>query len=322
MSLPSHVDVVIVGAGPAGLSAALVLARCGRRILVCDRGTPRNWAAKRMHGFLTREGIAPQEFLRLAEEEVRAFDCVRYWRGEIKEARAEGDGTFRVRVGDDDVRARKLLIATGLEDRLPDVAGLRELFGSAVFNCPYCDGWEFRDQPLAAYGRRNRGFEMARALTVWSRDVVLCTDGGSGLSPGQRDALQRNGVRLVEERVASLEGSDGQLRAIVFRSGLRVPRAALFFDTPSRGQSSLAGQLGCRFNRNGGVLCGQHEATSVPGVFVAGNILRDVQLSIVAAAEGARAAFGINRALAREDFTRRATGHAAVEHPPVPAPQA
>jgi thioredoxin reductase len=118
--------------------------------------------------------------------------------------------------------------------------------------------------------------------------------------------LERNGIRLVEGRVAALESTRGKLEAVVLRDGERIARRALFFDTPSRGQSDLAESLGCRFGRHGGIQSGRYEATSVPGVFVAGNILRDVQLSIVAASEGARAAFGINRTLTREEFSRRA----------------
>ncbi|HEX6396568.1 MAG TPA: FAD-dependent oxidoreductase, partial [Steroidobacteraceae bacterium] len=117
-----------------------------------------------------------------------------------------------------------------------------------------------------------------------------------------RKQLDRHGIRLVEKRIESLEGSRGRLRTVVFRGGERLARDAMFFDTPSRHQSKLAASLGCKFGRNGGVMCGEYEATSVPGVFVAGNIIRDVQLTIVAAAEGARAAFGINRTLTREDF--------------------
>jgi thioredoxin reductase len=158
---------------------------------------------------------------------------------------------------------------------------------------------------------------MARAMTAWARDIVLCTDGRAGYSDTERDALRRNGIRIVETRVARLEGSRGRLRSVIFADGETLPRDALFFDTPSRGQSKLAESLGCSFGRNGGVLCGDYEATSVPGIFVAGNIIRDVQLSIVAAAEGARAAFGINRALTREDFERRATGRKRIEHPKV-----
>ena len=310
-------DVVIAGAGPAGLSAALVLGRACRRVLLCDTGTPRSWASKEMHAFLSRDGIVPDRFRDISRREVLKYPGVKYSPVEVLGAERVPLGFLVKLAGGKTVRTRKLLIATGLFDVLPRIPGIDELFGYSVFQCPYCDGWEMRDRPTAVYGRGARGLQMARAMTAWCRDLVLCTDGRARYSPEQRAQLARNDIRIVEKRVARLEGSRGRLRAVVFEDGESLPRAALFFDTPSRPQSKLAESLGCQFDRDGGVLCGEYEATSVPGVFVAGNIIRDVQLSVVAAAEGARAAFGINRALTREDFDRRATGRRRVEHPRV-----
>ena len=302
---PARWDVVIAGAGPAGLSAALVLGRARRRVLLCDTGTPRSWASKEMHAYLSRDGLPPQEFLAIARREVRRYPGVRYLPQEVRRARRVGAG-FAVRLANGrEVRSRRLLIATGVFDHVPRIPGIDGLFGRSVFQCPYCDGWEMRDRRVLAFGRGRRGFEMARAMTAWTRDLVLCTDGAAGYTAADRRLLARNGIRLVEKRVTALEGSRGRLRTVVFSSGERLARDAMFFDTPSHQQSKLAESLGCKFGRDGGVLCGAYEATSVPGVFVAGNIIRDVQLSIVAAAEGARAAFGINRALTREDFAAR-----------------
>lgn len=308
-----HFDVVIIGAGPAGLSAALVLGRCTRRVLLCDRGTPRSWASKAMHSFLSRDGIPPGDFAQIGHEELARYANVTFAPVEVTRAETLHAG-FRVQAGDRIVTTRKLLIATGLADELPPVEGLRERFGTSVFQCPYCDGWEFHDKRLAAYGRHRRGLEMARALTAWSRDVVLFTDGRARLRADERQALQDNGIQLVEKKVARLEGEGSTLERVVLDDGTQVPRDALFFDMPSYSQSDLARQLGCTFTKKGGIACGQYEATAVPGLYVAGNIIRNVQLSIVAAAEGANAAFGINRALTREDFTRRATGQQRVEH--------
>ncbi len=295
-------DVLIVGAGPAGLSAALILGRARRRVLLCDTGTPRSWASKEMHAYLSRDGIVPQEFLSIGRRELRRYPAVHFLPQEVTAARRAGGG-FAARLADGRrVRSRKLLIATGVFDNVPRIAGIDELFGRSVFQCPYCDGWEMRDRRVLAYGRGRRGFEMTRALTAWSDDIVLCTDGAARYSTADRRTLARKGIRLVEKHISNLEGRRGRLRAVHFSGGERLIRDAMFFDTPSREQSRLAASLGCRFGRNGGVVCGEYEATSVPGVFVAGNIIRDVQLSIVAAAEGARAAFGINRALTREDF--------------------
>jgi thioredoxin reductase len=312
---PPEFDVVIAGAGPAGLSAALILGRCCRSVLLCDRGTPRSWASKAMHGFISRDGMPPREFAAQALQELRRYSTVQFLQIEITAVQRTGRG-FQVTAGDRIVHGRKLLIATGVQDELPAIDGLEPLFGTSVFQCPYCDGWEVRDRPIAAYGRQMRGLEMARALTAWSRDIVLCTDGASGYSREQRQHLAANGVTLIQQRILRVEGENGKLRQIVFRDGSRTAREALFFDTPSRGQSNLTSQLGCTFNRQGGVRCGRYEATDVPGVYVAGNIIRNVQLSIVAAAEGANAAFGINRALTREDFLRHATGERTVEHTP------
>ena len=298
-------DVVIAGAGPAGLSAALILGRACRRVLVCDRGTPRNWPAKKMYAYLSRDGISPQRFRDIARRQVLRYRSVRFEPIEVTRARRRKD-RFVVSFADRrDVTARKLLIATGLFDFVPRIPGIDELFGRSVFQCPYCDGWEMRGKRVAVYGKRQRGLHMARAMTSWARDIVLLTDGRAGYSRDERRRLERNGIRLVEKRLERLEGARGKLSAVTFRDGERLPRDALFFDTPARNQSKLADSLNCKFGRDGGVLCGNYEATSVPGVFVAGNIIRDVQLSIVAAAEGARAAFGINRALTREDFDRR-----------------
>lgn len=307
---------MIAGAGPAGLSAALVLGRACRRVLLCDTGTPRSWASKAMHAYLSRDGILPRRFLDICRREALRYPGVKFLPVEVQGAQRQGDAFVVTLARGKAVRARKLLIATGLFDLVPRIPGIDPLFGQSVFQCPYCDGWEMRGRRVAVYGRGQRGFHMARALTAWASDIVLCTDGPARFSPAQRKQLPANGIVLREKRIAKLDGSRGQLRAVVFRDGETLSRDALFFDTPARAQSGLTKSLGCLHGRDGGVMCGDYEASSIPGVFVAGNITRDVQLSIVAAAEGARAAFGINRALTREDFEKRARRGSTRIRPP------
>jgi thioredoxin reductase len=309
-------DVVIVGAGPAGLSAALILGRCCRRVLLCDRGTPRSWASHAIHGFLSRDGIHPDQFRHDALGELARYPNVEVRWEEVVHAQPVPGGSFSMRLEKGaEVRSRKLLLATGLMDELPPVPDIASFFGKSVFHCPYCDGWELRDASIAVYGRGRRAFEMARAMTAWTRTILVCTDGPAALSREQRAALHANRISLESARIVRLHGQDGMLERIEFAGGREVPVKAMFFDMPSHPQSDLAKMVGCQFTSAGGIRCGRYEASSVPGVFVAGNILKDVQLSIVAAAEGARAAFGINRALTREDFERRAGAPPRIDHP-------
>jgi thioredoxin reductase len=201
-------DVMIVGGGPAGLSAALILGRCRRRVLVCDLGKPRNAPSRAVHGFLTCDGTPPLAFLEMARRELAAYDTVEYRR--VEAMRIERlDGGFRATLATGDlVTARKVLLATGVIDEIPPVKGVRELYGASVFHCPYCDAWEVRDQPLAVYGRAASACRFATELTLWSHDVVLCPD-GAPVGEGDRALLDRHGVRIASGKIRRLEGRDG-----------------------------------------------------------------------------------------------------------------
>ena len=296
-------DVIIVGAGPAGLSAALMLGRCRRSVLVFDTLAPRNAAAHELHGYLTRDGIPPAEFLRLAREQLEKYETVAIRDEAVVDAVCAADGRFSVALQDgQQVAARKLLLATGVCDNLPAIPGFDELYGKSVFHCPYCDGWEVRDRPLAIYGRGARGLGLSLELTGWSRDLVLCTDGPSELEQDDLDRLARNAIAVREERVAGLEGRDGVLSHIVFEHGPPLPRRALFFTTGQFQRSPLLERFSCELNEKGTVMTGKYESTHLPGLFVAGDASRKVQWVVVAAAEGAEAAFAINSDLLKEDL--------------------
>lgn len=292
-------DVVVVGGGPAGLSAALLLGRCCRKVLLCDAGAPRNARAPGVHAFLTRDGVDPWEFRGLGRAELARYG-VEVRDVTVRDARPV-DGGFELELdGGQRVRARKLLLATGVADCLPAQDGFDACYGRSVFHCPYCDAWEVRGRRLAVFSPGGRAWGLALTLTQWSRDVVLCTDGPARLDARARERLADSGVRLRSEPVARLEHDAGDLRAVVFARGEREPRDALFFSAGQAQQSDLARRLGCRFNRKGAVKTGRHERTGIPGLFVAGDASRDVQLAVVAAAEGAKAAFAINTELQEE----------------------
>jgi thioredoxin reductase len=295
-------DVIIVGAGPAGLSAALILGRCRRRVVVCDSGRPRNAAALAMHGFLTRDGIAPEELRRIAREQLRAYDTVEIRDVEVTSGHCIPGG-FEVLLGDGTrLSARKLLLATGVVDELPQIEGIESFYGRSVHHCPYCDGWEWRDRPIAVYGKGRRGLKLAVRLTNWSRAITLCTDGPAGLRAEDYQLLTRIGVAVRKEPIVRLEGTDGLLERIVFRDGEPLASSALFFNTDQHPHARLAEALKSEFTDQGGPRVGAHESTTVPGLYVAGDASRNVQFAIVAAAEGATAAVGINSALLQEDL--------------------
>lgn len=295
-------DVVIVGAGPAGLSAALMLGRCLRTVLVCDNGHPRNEASGGLHGYLTRDGIHPREFLRIAREQLRPYGTVELRDVTVTSAHCV-DGRFKTMLEDGtEVESRKLLIATGVRDKLPDIEGLQEKFGRSVFHCPYCDGWEVRHQPLAVYGKGEKGYGLSLELTAWTRDVLLCSDGPAEIDDEQRARLARNGIAVREEPVVRLEGPGGELERVVFETGPPAERRALFFTTGQHQHSPLAIQLGCEFNEKGTVRTGHYESTHLHGLYVCGDASRAVQWVVVAASEGAEAAFAINTDLIKEDL--------------------
>jgi len=295
-------DVIIVGAGPAGLSAALMLGRCRRSVLVFDNRAPRNAASRALHGFITRDGISPGDFLDFGREDLKQYETVVVRDGEVTEAVCGDDGTFAVALGNGErFSSRKLLLATGVCDNVPAIPGFRELYGRSVFHCPYCDGWEVRDHPIAIYGRGARGFGLALEMTAWSRDLVLCTDGPSEIEPEELDRLARNRIRVREQRITALAGTDGLLERIVFEEGAVLPRRALFFSTGQFQRSPLLERLGCEFNDKGTVKTGKYETTHLSGLYVVGDASRNVQWAVVAAAEGAEAAFAINTDLLKED---------------------
>ena len=185
-----------------------------------------------------------------------------------------------------------------MTDLIPDVEGMRRFYGAGVFHCPYCDGWEVRDRPLAAYGRSAAG--LAVSLKTWSDDVILCTDGPIALKPEEGQRLDRLGIRVYRQKLARVEGGEA-LDQIVFTDGVVVPSRGIFFNTGQRQRCDLAASLGCSFTKKGAVRTGKLEGTNVRGLFVAGDASKDVQLAVVAAAEGAKAAIAINSALQLED---------------------
>ncbi|MCU1381623.1 MAG: hypothetical protein JWL71_320 [Acidobacteria bacterium] len=277
-----------------------MLGRCRRRVAVFDLGQPRNRRSAGLHGYLTRDGVAPAAFTELGRAELDAYGV------DLRRIGVTGaaltDDHYRLSLADGTTeQARYLLIATGVIDDVPAIPGFDECYGRSIFHCPYCDGWERRDRPIAAFGHGADVTGLALGLKTWSADITVCTHGGR-LERALRERLDRNGVAVRTERITRLNHTDGALSQVVFASGDPLPREALFFATAQHPQSTLAVALGCTLNRRGTVKTGLLCDTNVPRLFVAGDASRDAQFVVVAASEGVKAAVAINKALQREDL--------------------
>jgi thioredoxin reductase len=295
-------DVLIVGGGAAGLSAALVLARAQRRIAVIDAGEPRNAPAQHMQGFLSRDGLSPTELLRLGRQEVTGYgaDVIA---GRVSGIRrtAGADPRFDVRLVDGDtLRARRVLVATGLHDVLPDIPGVRERWGRDFLHCPYCHGHEVRAQPLGVVGATHEAVVHAHLFRQWSDDVVVFTHTDE-LAEEDREALHARTIGVIEGPVSRLVVEDDALTGVELTDGRVVPRAAVFVRPRMVPDNDVLAGLGCDLDTNGWVVVDATGRTSVPGVWVAGNVANPRAQVITAAGEGSAAAIAVNADLVDED---------------------
>ncbi|AKD02705.1 NAD(P)/FAD-dependent oxidoreductase [Pontibacter korlensis] len=293
-------DVIIIGGGPAGLNAAMLLGRSRRKVVVLDSGKPRNRWAIKMNGFLSSDGMNPREFIERGRAELEKYG-VELVSVVVKTA-TYTKGEFVVNDENGKVyRSRKLLLATGLKDNLPELEGVEEMYGKSIHHCPYCDGWESRDKAIAVYGPERKGIGQALAMKNWSDDVTLYTDGTDSLRREDMELLNRNGVKVQKEKIVRLEGEEGMLQHIVLSSGEKKLQQAMFFSLGTLQQSDLGEQLGCEFTSKGVIKTKKLQHSNIPGLFVAGDAARDMQMVIVAAAEGAKAGVAINMELQEED---------------------
>jgi thioredoxin reductase len=282
-------DVVVIGGGAAGLSAALVLGRARRSVIVVDSGQPRNAPAEGVHGFLSRDGLPPGELLAVGRGEVARYGG-RFASGSVVGARPV-EGGFEVALASGaSVAGSRLLVATGLRDVLPEVSGLREGWGRWVLHCPYCHGHEVADEPLGVLGTHERSAHHALLVRQWSADVVYFAVRPP--SPGEREELAARGVRVVDGPVTRVTEA-----GVESECGGFVPRRAVFVAPDFVPRDEVLADLGCSRGPDGFVAVDEWGATSVPGVYAAGNVVDPMAQVVSAAAAGSRAAVGINTAM-------------------------
>lgn len=300
-------DCVIVGGGAAGLSAGLVLGRARRKTLIVDAGQQSNLAAHGIGGLLGSDGRPPAELYAAGRVELSAYPSVEVRDGEVVAGARDGD-EFDLTLGTGErIRARRVLLATGMQYRPPELPGLADAWGGSIFHCPFCHGWEVRDQPLAVLAAGQRGVHSALLLRGWSDDIVLLTNGPAELGEDDLARLAAAGVPVDERTVSEVRSAAGQLESVVFADGTELPRRGMLVGTTLHQRSTLAEQLGAEAAEPGPVAADAVRVdlfarTTTPGVFAAGDVSAQMPQVAAAVAAGALAAAAIMQTLMADDF--------------------
>lgn len=286
------------------MNAALVLGRARKDVVLIDEGKPRNRVTRETHGFLTRDGTSPSEFRRIAREQITAYPSVRFV--ENTAAAAEGvDGDFRITTGEGTIyRSKKLLFAVGKKDSPLDINGLADVYGKSAFVCPYCDGWELRDQPLVVIAKGAGALHFAKVIAGWSDRYTICTNGPDELTDEQRQELKDHDVPLFNSPIHRIESNEGMVRQVVLEDGAVIPCTGIFFAPKLVPGSELPAAVGCDINEGGSVVIDAFGKTSVPGIYSAGDAATEMYQAIAAASMGAMAAASINGELLNERWNR------------------
>ena len=297
-------DCAIIGGGPAGLNAALVLGRARRSAVLFDNNQPRNAVTQESHGFITRDGVTPKEFRSFAHQDIYKYPTIEIKQCKIVKIERESNSAFKLTTHEGVIYfSRKIILATGLKERLPHVEGILEFYGKSIFYCPYCDGWELRDQPLILISENSHVSHMAKILFQWTNDLVVCTNGKKIISQTDEELLNRKGILIYDERIIKLSGSEGKLQKVILEDGKELSRTGGFVTVDLEQSNDLVYLLGCKLSEHGGIIIDSLGRTNIEDVYAAGDLtLAAPTQLIIAASEGTRAAMGVNYDLTMEEF--------------------
>jgi thioredoxin reductase len=290
-------DVLIVGGSLAGLSAATYLGRMRRNVLVVDSGKPCNRFSHASHGFLTRDGSDPAELLQIARTQLERYTTVKQQAGLVTAIQPQTNGFVATLADGTTVTSHKVLLAMGVRDDLPPLTNIEQFWGRSAFHCPYCDGWEVRDQPLAVQGNGQSALHRAKLLLNLTDDLVICTDGPASFSEEEWHLLHTRQVRVIETPLTGITGEGEQLHTLHFADGSTLARHALFINLGTGQHTDLMATLGCDLNEMGFVKVDAQGRTNIPGVYVAGDMSSPMRAVIFAASQGAAAGIWLNMAL-------------------------
>lgn len=297
-------DCMIIGGGPAGLSAALTLGRARRKVALVDNGTNRNRVTQESHGFLTRDGIKPQEFKNLASKDIESYPSITMMDQTVREIiKDDITGLFLVNTSENkSYISEKILLATGIQEEFP-LPQIRQYYGKSLFSCPYCDGWELRDKPLAIIAENKEHIShMTKLVFNWSQDLIVFTNGHQLSEKVQNDFEQKK-IKVYTNTIKDLHGDDGNLSSVELETGENILRAGGFVVPSFYRPNKFAKQLNCQVDENGTVMTDGAGRTTAAGIYTAGETEKGGPSSLmIAAAEGFKAATSINMDITIERF--------------------
>jgi len=298
----NNFEVIIIGGSYSGLSAAMSLGRALRNVLIIDSGNPRNKQTPHSHNFLTQDGKTPNQISTLAKEQVSQYKTTKFYSGlAVSGIKTEKGFEIKTQVGDL-FYSKKLILATGLRDIMPDIKGFAECWGISVIHCPYCHGYEVKNEKTGILGNGDYGFEFSRLVNNWTKDLTLYTNGKSTLTKEQTDKLRNHDIPIVEKEIDGFEHVNGQIQTIVFNDNSKTSITTIYARPVLIQHSEIAAQVGCEFTEQGLVKVDTSQKTTINGVFACGdnsNSSKDIALAVSA---GMVAGSTVNKEIIQEEF--------------------
>lgn len=295
-------DVIIIGGSYAGLAAAMALGRALKKVLIIDNGKPCNRQTPHSHNFLTNDGKTPAEIAALANLQVRRYDTVKFFNGAAMNGTKTEEG-FQIQVESGETfAAKKLIFATGIKDLLPAIDGLAACWGISVIHCPYCHGYEVRDEKTGILGNGDMAFDFTRLISNWTKVLTVFTNGTSTLTIGQIEKLQQHQIKIVEKEIERLEHSNGYLQNIIFKDGSKSSINAIYAPSPFEQHCKIPESLGCELTEEGYIKIDSFQETSIKGVFAIGDNATKMRTVANAVAMGTTAGMMISKKMILEEF--------------------
>ncbi|MED1460009.1 NAD(P)/FAD-dependent oxidoreductase [Bacillus safensis] len=297
-------DCAIIGGGPAGLSAALVVGRGRKQVIVFDDELPRNRVTQESHGFITNDGMTPFEIRRAGEADLQKYPNIKIKRSRIVDIQKKEERFTLLTHEGDTFKAKKIILATGLQDILPEIEGIHDVYGKTLFSCPFCDGWELKDKALALIAENQRALHMAKLLSNWTKDLIVFTN-GHVLAEEDKVLLTAHSIQVIDVPIVSIDQDNGQLRSLQLANGETVEREGGFVASEFKQSAPFAEKLGCQMTKNTGIETDILGRTTVSGVFACGDNLGGPAQLVLAAAAGSQAGMGVIHELVQEEFQEK-----------------